>query len=132
MLSCAGQISCTASRFKACEPETVAEAMIRVEVCWVEPEGGEKVLRQDILVPAAARILDIVRHPDLPAGLFEALAKGELRAAVYGELREPESPVCDGDRVELLTGVTVDPKESRARRAEVQRRRRGDQRWQRR
>mgnify|MGYP003348845605 CR=1 FL=1 len=66
------------------------------------------------------------------ADLTEALAQGTLVAAVFGEHAIPDSTLHPGDRIELLSGIQVDAKVSRARRAEVQRARRGDARWQRR
>jgi hypothetical protein len=41
----------------------------------------------------------------------------------------PDTPLHDGDRIELLPPLTVDPKVARQRRAEHRRRERGERRW---
>lgn len=65
------------------------------------------------------------RQLDLPAGatVADALAAaafdGEPPAAVavFGETVDADRPLADGDRVELLRPLLLDPKEARRRRA---------------
>jgi uncharacterized protein len=42
---------------------------------------------------------------------------GHVGIAVYGETAAGDQPLRDGDRVELLRALTIDPKEARRRRA---------------
>jgi putative ubiquitin-RnfH superfamily antitoxin RatB of RatAB toxin-antitoxin module len=62
---------------------------------------------------------------EMPAGatVAEALAacglgmEGVAGCAVFGEVASPARPLQDGDRVELLEALRLDPKEARRRRA---------------
>jgi uncharacterized protein len=62
---------------------------------------------------------------DLPEGatVVEAIAAAGLTpgeyagVAVYGDLATDDQRLQDGDRVELLRPLTIDPKEARRRRA---------------
>jgi len=106
---------------------------IEIDVCWVaDPTHGAPQVRCERLkLPVQATVADAlsaVNRPELGIGL----ANGSLSAAVFGEAVTLQSPLYMGDRVELLARLEADPKHSRARRAEVQRQRRGDVRWQRR
>lgn len=64
-------------------------------------------------------------HVDLPEGatVVEAIAAVGLTpgehagVAVYGDLATDDQRLQDGDRVELLRPLTIDPKEARRRRA---------------
>lgn len=64
-------------------------------------------------------------HVDLPEGatVVEAIAAAGLTpgehagVAVYGDLATDDQRLQDGDRVELLRPLTIDPKEARRRRA---------------
>lgn len=106
---------------------------IEVELCWVE-EGGStapRVCVERLQLPVRATVADALSASNR-AALSIRLANGLLAAAVFGEAVTLESRLHPGDRIELLARLVVDPKHSRARRAEVQRQRRGDVRWQRR
>jgi putative ubiquitin-RnfH superfamily antitoxin RatB of RatAB toxin-antitoxin module len=114
-------------------PAVSRAATIEVELCWVA-EGGAKapqVCIERLRLPARATVADALSASNRPE-LSIRLANGLLAAAVFGEAVTRESPLHPGDRIELLAPLVVDPKHSRARRAEVQRHRRGDARWQRR
>lgn len=95
------------------------EPNLHVELAWVDA-GGRVVLRP-LALPAGATLGDALAAIDLPA-LREGLTAGRLVAAVFGELKPPTAPLFQGDRVELLEGLQVDPKVARRRRAEVRRR----------
>lgn len=64
-------------------------------------------------------------HVDLPEGstVVEAIAAAGLTTgehagvAVYGDIATDNQRLQDGDRVELLRPLTIDPKEARRRRA---------------
>ena len=104
-----------------------------VEIVWIERlAGGQSgVASQRIELASGATVsaaIAMLARNDLA----DQLSAGLLSVAVFGEHVTPDSVLHNGDRVELLGPLIADPKESRARRAEVQRRRRGDVRWQRR
>lgn len=105
--------------------------MIRVQVCMAaptEPGQARRVLRRDLELKPPASVHDAIAALGDPA-LVDALAQERLRVAVYGRLYRSGQLLVDGDRLELLGPVQVDPKVARARRAQVQRARKGDRRW---
>jgi len=107
--------------------------MIEVEIRWLtgEAEGPAVICCERLSLPHGARVsdaLDALGRSDLRS----QLEAGTLSAAIYGEAASLQSPLHAGDRIEILAPLVADPKQSRARRAEVQRRRQGDARWQRR
>lgn len=114
------------------QPDSMRPAgMIDVEVCWVEPSAKPQLVRRSLTVAESATVGAVLHGLDRP-DLLQALADGVLTVAVFGEHASPATVVHPGDRIELLAGLVADAKQSRARRAEVQRSRQGDARWQRR
>jgi len=115
-------------------PDSVMRSQrMLIEIVWVERmRGGQPgVMCQRVELPAGATVsaaISALARNDLS----DQLSAGVLSVAIFGEHATPASVLHGGDRVELLGPLLADPKESRARRAEVQRRRRGDARWQRR
>ena len=89
-----------------------AEDPIRVELAW-SPRAGE-VMQLTLSLPRGATIADAVAQCgwDLP----EDVASG-----VWGKVREASHTLCDGDRLELLRPLAVDPMEARRRRQRVAR-----------
>jgi putative ubiquitin-RnfH superfamily antitoxin RatB of RatAB toxin-antitoxin module len=61
-----------------------------------------------IEVPQGATVRDAIEA----AGLVH---EGEV--GIFGERVKPESPLRDGDRIELYRPLAIDPKEARRRRA---------------
>ena len=117
------------------EGPTLSSDKIQVEVVWVceraSPEGVPTLMRRTLDLAAGSRVRDAVAalgEPELHGGLRQ----GRLTAAIFGRARSADVVLRSADRVELLGGLLADPKQSRARRALVQRARSGDQRWQRR
>ena len=56
------------------------------------------------------------------AGILTRVAQGdrsELSLAIYGRKALPQTLLSDGDRVEILRPLTVDPKRARQRRAQL-------------
>ncbi|MEN9762257.1 MAG: RnfH family Ubiquitin [Pseudomonadota bacterium] len=104
---------------------------VSVEVCWAlsaDATACMTVRCQLVCLKTPASVGDAVaalKDPDL----VEALLKGRLRAAVFGQACGAERLLEAGDRIELLGPVLADPKEARVRRAQVQRARKGDRRW---
>lgn len=84
-----------------------------------------------MVVRAEARSADVhaldlpegatVRDAVVAAGLGDRI-EPQGGVAVWNHLATPETPLRDGDRVELLRPLRVDPKLARQRRVEVQRR----------
>jgi putative ubiquitin-RnfH superfamily antitoxin RatB of RatAB toxin-antitoxin module len=95
---------------------------IPVEVVWVEADGS--IGRCAFGLPAGSRVADAfaaLRADERGAGLLERLARGELQAAIFGERCEPGELLAAGDRIELVAGLSVDPKVARRRRVEKRR-----------
>jgi putative ubiquitin-RnfH superfamily antitoxin RatB of RatAB toxin-antitoxin module len=63
-----------------------------------------------LALPAGATIADAMAACGLPLD-------GVAGCAVFGELAPPGQRLRDGDRVELLEALRLDPKEARRRRA---------------
>lgn len=85
---------------------------IRVEVVAAWPHRCERVA---VELPAGAHAEDAIA-----AAGFASLAD-VAGIAVFGQRVTPRHLLADGDRVELLRGLKVDPKAARRARAEVQR-----------
>jgi uncharacterized protein len=88
---------------------------ITVEICAVT---SQQTTRQRMVLPAKSRLLDIRRT----SGLCDELARAWDCAAgfaVFGENRSLQSPLEDGDRVEILRPLQADPKEARRQRARL-------------
>jgi len=92
----------------------------RVIVVYLRPG---LVFERHLVLPASATVGDAIDASGLRREVAE-LATGEITAGVFGELRGPEAPLEDGDRVEIYRPLSIDPKEARRIRAEVRRRRR--------
>lgn len=99
-----------------------SEPGLECELAWVDDEG--RVVLQPLALPAGATLGEALAAIELPA-LREGLTAGRLVAAVFGELKPPSAPLSQGDRIELLEGLRVDPKIARRRRAEVRRAQKG-------
>jgi putative ubiquitin-RnfH superfamily antitoxin RatB of RatAB toxin-antitoxin module len=80
---------------------------IRVEVIRAWPRRHEEVL---LALPDAATVADAL----LASGFDQAGVDGY---AVFGERATIDDVLSDGDRVELLRPLQMDPKEARRRRA---------------
>jgi putative ubiquitin-RnfH superfamily antitoxin RatB of RatAB toxin-antitoxin module len=79
---------------------------IRVEVVHARRDGVDTVTLQ---LPAGALVRDAVRASGIDA---HASALG-----IFGKLVQPDSPLADGDRVEIYRPLALDPKERRRLRA---------------
>jgi putative ubiquitin-RnfH superfamily antitoxin RatB of RatAB toxin-antitoxin module len=115
------------------------ESSIDVELVWVaQPsEGADRSgrtpqIEERQLSLAQGTTIAAALEATVPDAVRTALLEGRLTLAVFGERRTPGAPLHDGDRIELLGPLLADPKQSRLRRARVQRARNGDSRWQKR
>lgn len=84
-----------------------AENSIQIELAWSPSEG--EVLRRALALPEGSTIADAIASSgwDLPP---------DLVSAVWGRAREASHRLCNGDRLELLRPLRVDPMEARRRR----------------
>ncbi|WP_434030713.1 RnfH family protein [[Pseudomonas] boreopolis] len=81
---------------------------MRVDVVIAWPG---RYLERSVELPEGAVVADAVEAAALDPG-------GESRAcAIHGVLARTDQPLRDGDRLELLRPLLVDPKEARRRRA---------------
>lgn len=87
---------------------------IRIEVAYAGPEGQALIA---VTVPAGTPVVEAVGRSGLVErlGLFEAA----LSYAIHGQRAEAQTPLRDGDRVELLRPLVADPKEARRQRAQA-------------
>jgi len=84
---------------------------MKVTVVYAAP-GVEAVERLD--VPAGATVGDAVGR----SGLLDRLpAPPAVSFAIHGQRARPETPLADGDRVEILRPLVADPKAVRRARA---------------
>ena len=80
---------------------------IRVEVVRAWPRRHESVM---VDLAEGATVADAVAASGMDDG-------GHVAVAVFGEKVEAAQVLREGDRVELLRSLTMDPKEARRRRA---------------
>ncbi|HET6395275.1 MAG TPA: RnfH family protein [Pseudoxanthomonas sp.] len=86
--------------------------MLRVQVVLAWPH---RHLQRELRLEAGATVADAVREAALG---HEAEIAGY---AVFGVAAGADTPLRDGDRVELLRPLQADPKEARRRRAAARR-----------
>ena len=86
---------------------------MRVELTYADPE-------REVLIGFEAHrgssVLDCVERSGLLA-LVPELRDTRLGFAVFGRRVEPAAPVSEGDRIEVLRPLRIDPKEARRLRA---------------
>jgi putative ubiquitin-RnfH superfamily antitoxin RatB of RatAB toxin-antitoxin module len=89
-------------------------------------------LRQEWTLAEGSRVQDLREQPDLLPALKRAWDEGMIRAR-FGAVVEADTPLEDGDRIDLLRPLQADPKDARRRRVEglrAERARRGQtDRW---
>lgn len=83
---------------------------MRITVVRAWPEGHEQV---ELQLPDTATVADAVEASGISA-------EGIAGYAVFGIRVDTSAGLHDGDRVELLRPLLVDPKDARRRRAETQ------------
>lgn len=109
-------------RAAAVDPQAGAAAQARqVEIAWVDDAGH--VERRTVPIDAGTTIGGALAALDSPEReqLRTAIDAGRLRTAIYGRLCSEDTGLHDGDRIELVGELAVDPK--LARRERVQQRR---------
>lgn len=93
-------------------PAVPAPERIHVEVAYAEP-GRQFLVR--IELPSGASIADAVRVADVESQF--GIDAGALAVGIWSKLRDWQTEVRDGDRVELYRPLMLDPKEARRLRA---------------
>lgn len=86
---------------------------IRVSVVYALPE---RAFCKPMLLSAGATIADAIEH----SGIRDAFPGLEIRAdrlAIFARRVAMDATLRDGDRVEILRPLVIDPKEARRRRA---------------
>lgn len=89
---------------------------IAVEVVLAWPR---RHVARRVVLPHGATVREAIAVSGLDAETLSCVAA----LAVHGERVTGDTPLRDGDRVELLRPLVADPKEARRRRADRQRRR---------
>ena len=79
------------------------------------PEAGVAI-ELPVELPSAATAIDAVRASGLEKR-FSNVDIGESTLGIWGRACLPETPVHDGDRVEVYRPLTMDPNEARRLRA---------------
>jgi len=91
----------------------MARAELTVEVvCAAAPHD---VRQLGLRLPAGSTVADAVRASGLLDGLSAAQADA-LKPGIWSRPVAPDTPLRDGDRVELTRSLQVDPKEARRQR----------------
>jgi putative ubiquitin-RnfH superfamily antitoxin RatB of RatAB toxin-antitoxin module len=86
---------------------------LRVSVVYAEP--GRQIVRE-LDVAAGATVADAIRSSEIAAAA--GLAAGDLtHLGIFGKTVAADTALRDGDRVEILRALKIDPKEARRRRA---------------
>jgi putative ubiquitin-RnfH superfamily antitoxin RatB of RatAB toxin-antitoxin module len=89
------------------------EVRIRVEVAYALPD---RQWLQSCELPEGATLADAIEASGLRRMLPE-LEVGEGLVGVWNRVRPLDTPLADGDRVEIYRPLRADPKEARRRRA---------------
>ena len=94
---------------------TIDAASLEVEVVYALPE---RCWSARVRLPAPATVAQAISMANLDV---PGLVVDPARLAVFGRAVTPDSPLRDGDRVEILRPLLVDPKDARAQRAGTRR-----------
>ena len=93
----------------------MTEAMLEVEIVYAWPDRAWPVRH---VLPAPATVGQALQRglPDAPG-----LQVDPARLAIFGRAVGLDTPLHDGDRIELLRPLAMDPMEARRRRAGARR-----------
>ena len=94
-------------------PSVRATYMARVEVVYALEHAQDC---SSVELPAGSSAIDAVRA----AGILARHPEIDLtkhRLGIYGKVVPADTPITDGDRVEVYRPLALDPKEARRRRA---------------
>lgn len=108
--------------------DAAAGSLMQVELAW--SANPQQTGRLQLQLPTGSTALAALRAGGL-AGLLGAEVLDAMVLALWGRVIEPTTVLQDGDRLELLRGLQVDPKEARRlryRRDGIRPRRKGPRR----
>ena len=88
---------------------------ITLQVFWQDADGVATLCA--VRVPAGSTLGDAVRASRVHALLPTGWERGALQLAVWGQPRPLQDVAAEGDRIDLLRPLRIDPKEARRRRA---------------
>ncbi|GLR13025.1 UPF0125 protein [Chitinimonas prasina] len=86
--------------------------MIRIEVAYARPDTQAIVA---LSLPEGSTIAAAITASAL-AQRFPELSQAKLTAGVHGHVRALDTPLREGDRVEIYRPLIADPKDARHRR----------------
>lgn len=88
---------------------TRAANRIRIQVIYVD-SGGQRIT--DVQVVEGATVSEVLAASGLPVGAAE-LAAGGYALSCFGRLVQVGALVREGDRIEIIRPLRMDPKEAR-------------------
>lgn len=86
---------------------------LRIEIVYALPDRCSTIALE---LPASATVAMALQAADLPAAL-PGVEVDPARLAVYGRLVALQDGLHDGDRIEILRPLAIDPKQARRQRA---------------
>ena len=95
------------------EPVAVDQAWLSVQVCYALP--GQLFLKSVQLNPGASIAQAIQASGVL--NQFPQIDLTQQRVGIFGKLKSLDTPLREGDRVEIYRPLQADPKDTRRRRA---------------
>jgi len=98
--------------------EAASDGLLRATVVQAMPDHARCIA---VDVPPGTTLAEAVAASGLLK--LEPLPPAVLDLGVFGRPQSPDTPVRDGDRIEVYRKLVVDPKTARRIRAEVRRRR---------
>lgn len=87
--------------------------MLKVELACSLPQD---VLLVRLQLPDGATVGDAIDHSDV-RNLHPELFTSDVAVGVFGKVCSEDTPVRDGDRIEIYRPLRADPKEARRNRA---------------
>ncbi len=93
-------------------PEAVLAGMIGVEVCYATPE---RQILLSLTVPAGTSIRQAIERSGM-VGQHPEIDLSTQSVGIFGKIQALDTPVAEGDRIEIYRALTVDPKLARQRR----------------
>ncbi|CAM4000775.1 RnfH family protein [Bordetella muralis] len=91
--------------------------VLRVSVCYPMPSA---TWQRELVLPNGATAADALRQSGFEAA-FPGVDPWGQGVGVFGKQCQAETPLADGDRIEIYRPLTFDPMVSRRRRADHRR-----------
>jgi len=86
---------------------------VLVEVAWAQPQ---RQFLRELRVPAGSSVAQVIAASGVEREC--GIDAGALSVAIWSKPVARDACVCEGDRVELLRPLKIDPKEARRLRAQ--------------